>query len=52
MRAIMTVLIALAALLGNAAAARDLPVPADKGWRHTKTGVVLRVTMLGLPVRR
>ena len=31
------------------ATARDLPVPADKGWKHAATGIILRPTLVGLP---
>lgn len=32
-----------------AAQRRDLPVPANKGWQHAQTGVVLTATLAGLP---
>lgn len=36
------------ALTVSAAAARDLPVPADKGWRHAETGIALMAHVAGL----
>lgn len=41
--------IAAALALAAPALARDLPVPAGKGWKHAETGLVLRTTLLGLP---
>lgn len=40
--------IGLAVTIGVAAPARDLPVPADKGWRHAETGVALMAQDAGL----
>ncbi|MDZ7281415.1 hypothetical protein N4G62_05165 [Sphingomonas sanguinis] len=40
---------AAAALLATtAASARDLPVPADKGWMHAQTRLIVRSTVAGL----
>jgi len=46
-RAMMILALAAAAPL----AARDLPVPADKGWQHAQTGLVLLPQLAGLPRR-
>lgn len=52
MRAIGTWLLAAAALGAVAAAgpaeARNLAVPADKGWQHAQTGVILMPRLAGL----
>ena len=42
------VLIGTAMMAGAMASARDLPVPADKGWRHAETGVALMAQNAGL----
>jgi hypothetical protein len=36
------------ALVSASAAARDLPVPPDKGWKHAATGVVLTARLAGM----
>ena len=36
------------ASVAAAGQARDLAVPADKGWKHAETGIVVTATMLGL----
>ena len=47
MPAIRTGLLALSLLL--ATGARDLPVPAGKGWQHARTGLILPARLDGLP---
>ncbi|WP_243402902.1 MULTISPECIES: hypothetical protein [Bacteria] len=42
------VLLGTALMAGETASARDLPVPADKGWRHAETGVALMAQNAGL----
>lgn len=49
MRRLMSIIICCLAALAQAAAARDLAVPTDKGWRHASTGLVLRAALDGLP---
>lgn len=51
MRYAMT-MIAAAVLLTGTASARDLPVPANKGWQHAETGLILTATLDGLPRTR
>lgn len=46
MRAVMTI-VALA--LATPLAARDLAVPADKGWQHAATGLILTARLNGMP---
>lgn len=50
MRTVRTWLLAAAAAAVTAgpAEARDLAVPADKGWRHARTGVILMPKLAGL----
>ena len=53
----MTMLTTLAAAAAVAtiampATARELDVPAAKGWQHAASGIVLRATLLGLPRTR
>jgi hypothetical protein len=38
----------LAVILVASVAARDLPVPADKGWQHARTGLILPARLDGL----
>lgn len=47
----MTITAVILACTSSAGAseARDLPVPAGKGWKHAETGIIARGTMLGLP---
>ncbi len=33
----------------TSAVARDLPVPADKGWKHAPTGLILTQQLAGMP---
>lgn len=40
---------ALSVAAATPAAARDLPVPADKGWQHAATGLILPARLDGLP---
>ncbi|MBB3692149.1 hypothetical protein [Sphingomonas sp. BK580] len=53
MRTMVGVTLTLAAFLGSpaAGAARTLAVPADKGWMHAQTRVVLRPQVAGLTRR-
>lgn len=43
------VAIALALLMPQPAAARDLEVPPGKGWKHAETGVILMAQLADLP---
>jgi hypothetical protein len=47
----MTIAAGIVACMGGVSAshARDLPVPAGKGWKHAETGIVAKGAMLGLP---
>lgn len=47
MRSIRTGLLALSLLVSTGA--RDLPVPAGKGWQHARTGLILPAQLDGLP---
>lgn len=38
----------LALAVASPLAARDLPVPADKGWQHAQTGLVLAAQIDGM----
>lgn len=49
LRTIRIAAITLACLTGAAAQARDLTVPAGKGWKHAETGIVVTATILGMP---
>ncbi|WP_028965747.1 hypothetical protein [Sphingomonas phyllosphaerae] len=42
-------LCALALTSGASLSARDLVVPADKGWKHAETGIILSPQLAGLP---
>lgn len=42
------VAIAMALMVAAPVAARDLPVPADKGWQHAETGLILPARLDGL----
>lgn len=44
-----SMLLVLALAGATPTAARDLGVPADKGWRHAETGLVLMPRLAGLP---
>ncbi|WP_235512826.1 hypothetical protein [Sphingomonas sp. Leaf17] len=39
----------MALACATTAAARDLPVPADKGWKHAPTGLILTRDIAGMP---
>ena len=41
-------LLVLALTGGASLSARDLPVPADKGWKHAETGLILSPQLAGL----
>jgi opacity protein-like surface antigen len=43
-----SILAAYVAAIATPAAARDLPVPPDKGWQHAASGLVLTATIDGL----
>lgn len=38
-----------ALIVSTPLAARDLAVPADKGWKHAETGVILKSQLAGMP---
>ena len=42
-------LCALALTSGASLSARNLVVPADKGWKHAETGIILSPQLAGLP---
>lgn len=49
MKTFMTGVCLMAAVASAAPAmARDLPVPADKGWKHAQSGVILRAQLAGM----
>lgn len=42
-------IIATLLLAASPTLARDLPVPADKGWQHAASGIILTAKLAGLP---
>lgn len=44
----ITATLLAAACIAPAAPARELTVPADKGWKHAATGIILKASLLGL----